>query len=550
MEELLRQGSERRQHGASRTLEAEAVGPEGSEVASGVPDGGAQAVARLESVTEEVAASEAGSCSQGPGKGKGKGKGVQPAPPPAPGTPGRLGSNGRGRAPSGAPPPRRAVSSSAIGLAVVAVPGTLAPRKAEVRPKAPMKRLFWNSFILDEGVLAAPRATVWGAIDEDGTDVFDEEELELMFGEQPASKGHQRSAASILAHRQEHSCLRIFDEPRRRQLCVMLARLPPVDVTMAAVTDMDDAQLNGDQVELLLANAPSEEELASLRAAELEVAGEGDGQTPVWDDAEAFALRLGAVRDFLLRLQVWAFENSFDERSEILHAAVHDIRSACATLQGSARIQRLLGLALAVGNYLNAGTARGRADGFSMDALAQMRTVRAMQPGPALTLVDFIVRQLERQRPGDLEPLFAEEGEALAARRAARHKLSDLSVELAGYCTQAEMLVGRTTLAQDDALTVRGQRARARLRELQELRAMFEEAHGEYRSLCDWLHEGAERLRPTDELFGLWEGFLQAVQESLESLQGGRARRRKAAVARPRRPLEQLKRSLNVGEAA
>ena len=30
---------------------------------------------------------------------------------------------------------------------------------------------------------------------------------------------------------------------------------------------------------------------------------------------------------------------------------------------------------LKVGNYLNAGTSRGRADGFTVEALAQMRTV-------------------------------------------------------------------------------------------------------------------------------------------------------------------------------
>lgn len=36
----------------------------------------------------------------------------------------------------------------------------------------------------------------------------------------------------------------------------------------------------------------------------------------------------------------------------------------------------LLGIVLYVGNYLNGGTPRGRADGFALDTLAQMRTVK------------------------------------------------------------------------------------------------------------------------------------------------------------------------------
>lgn len=36
----------------------------------------------------------------------------------------------------------------------------------------------------------------------------------------------------------------------------------------------------------------------------------------------------------------------------------------------------LLGIVLYVGNYLNGGTPRGRADGFALDTLVQMRTVK------------------------------------------------------------------------------------------------------------------------------------------------------------------------------
>jgi hypothetical protein len=316
----------------------------------------------------------------------------------------------------------------------------------------------------------------------------------------------------------------------------MLARLPPTDVTVEAVIDMDDTRINADQVELLLANAPSSEELASLRsaAAEWEHDPETEGH-PDWGVAEAFIWRLSEVPSLSLRLQLWAFENSFDERFEGFHSAALEVHAACISLQESPQIQRLLGLGLSVGNYLNAGTSRGRADGFTVEALALMRTLKTQQPGKpgsVVTLVDFLVRQLERATPGGLASIFAEEkkagegGEAQAVRRAARHKLADLSLEFGTFRAQAEGLVRRTAAVavQDDgmSLAIRGQRAEARLRELDALQERFVEAEKRYRSLCAWFHEGVARApRPSDEFFSVWDGFLQAVRVSLEGLSNG-----------------------------
>lgn len=180
------------------------------------------------------------------------------------------------------------------------------PRKADVKPRVPMKRLFWNAFVLDDSKMATQDASVWAGVHlAEALQRFDIDELESMFGEKESAKVFTRADAG--RRRGARPRVRVFEETRRRQVCVMLARLPPVEETVEAVAEMDDIRLNRDQVDLLLATAPPPEELAALRAAAAEM-DHGDGDEVNWDDAEAFVLRLSAVPLFALRLQMWAFE--------------------------------------------------------------------------------------------------------------------------------------------------------------------------------------------------------------------------------------------------
>lgn len=416
-----------------------------------------------------------------------------------------------------------------------------------------MKRLFWNSFVLDGSELDKPDDSVWASIEREGVDDLDVEELELLFAE--AMPGRMQTNGAGLAGSSRKGFVqktRLFEETRRRQVCVMLARLPDLDTTINAVTEMDDRRLDKDQVELLLANAPPAEELVALNAAATEMKNSCQGLEgfPPWDAAEAFVLRLGEVPAFAIRLQIWSFENSFEERYDIFQTAGTEVQEACAALRQSVRVQRLLNLGLAVGNYLNAGTSRGRADGFAVEALAQMRTVKAVPSGPTKTIVDYLVRQIEKSRPGDLDGLFSEDGVAIAVHRASRHKLGDLAQELLAFRNQADNLVRRAAAQDDDALSLRAQRLETRQAELQGVQRLYASADEDYRRLCAWFHEGATRAaRPCDEFFGVWDGFLQAVRTALEGLYGGRTRRRKSTFARPRRTLDHLIRSISM-EAA
>ncbi|CAE7242825.1 FMN2 [Symbiodinium sp. CCMP2592] len=455
-----------------------------------------------------------------PGKGKGKGK---PAPPKA--------------------PPR---AGAKAGLTKEAHN----PRKAEIQPRLPMKKLFWNAFVLDDEHLRSCE-NVWAAIEKENADLysFDVQELEQLFAETSSRSGVQTpvSHGGSSAVRRTRLRARVFEESRRRQVCIMLARLPPVETTVKAIHDMDDDCLDKDQVELLLATAPTAEELTMLHAAAREMP---EKASLPWDDAEDFVWKLAEVGHFLVRLQTWSFENAFEERFHIFHSAVTEVKDACHALRDSHRIPRLLGITLNVGNYLNAGTSRGRADGFSVEVLSQMRALKgqAASSSSASTLLDFVVRQAERSRPGELLQLFGEVGEATLVQRAFRHNLKELSLELTAYCVQARGLARQSSNG-DDVLKARAEKVEAHLRDLETLQRLFVEAEEDFNSVSAWFHEGSgKKPRPPDEFFGYWHTFFQGIRSTLEGMYAGK-KRRKAPRSRVLRPLDQMAKSLSLSEA-
>lgn len=479
-----------------------------------------------------------------PPKGKGKGKGP---PPPAPETATEKGKGPKGP-PKGEGKGEKGKGEKGKGKGKGPSEGSEAsePRKADVKPRIPMKKLFWNSFILHGAALEQPRATVWGSIDQDGSDSFDIEELEGLFCEAGANKALNTHPADAEAPKRPVK-LRILAEARRRQVCVMLARLPGVEATIKGIREMDESKLDKDQVELLLANLPSNEELASLKDAAADYL-KTTKEPPPWDDAEAFILKLAEVPHFALRLQLWTFENCHEERFELFQSSAAQVQAACSALLQSRRVQRLLAMTLSVGNYMNGGTARGRADGFSIEALNQIRTIKAQKAGPATTLLDFLVRQLEKNKPGDLDGLFQETAVASMVRLAARVKLPDVAQELTGYRNQVEGLGNRAKASNDPILQAHAERCSKIQAELAELQLKFAEADQEYKRVCEWLHEGAAKApRPCDELLGIWDGFFQAVKAALDAGRPRRVRKARTEAPRsvPKRSMASFRRALS-----
>mmetsp|Transcript_108931 Transcript_108931/g.243123 ORF Transcript_108931/g.243123 Transcript_108931/m.243123 type:complete len:589 (-) Transcript_108931:28-1794(-) len=448
------------------------------------------------------------------------------SPPPKKG-----GGPGKGAGKGSPPPPKKGGTPAGKGKAAVE------PLKPNVVPRVPLKKLFWTPICLGN---AGERGTVWERIHELGA-TFDTDELEALFADQPpgggqASAGGRRPSASPEKARVEKR--RLFEEQRRRQLWFMLALLPERDTLTRAVAEMDDEVLQPDKIDLLLSSLPSADEESMVRAAQKNITL---GEKEVWDIPEDFMMKLIAVPEYALRIRLWGFLNGFDSTLDRLRAAERELRSALEYLQGSERVEKLLALILYVGNYLNGGTSRGRADGFDLDALTKLAKLKASHH---CTLLDFIVGQMEQHCPGTLWQIFGPGQEFERVHLARRHRMAEMEEELSALIGQSDGYLEKMAKcdSEDDrALAERREQLVAKTGHLQKLRASFDGWSKNYSSLCSWFHVDTQKVS-MEEFFGIWDNFLTDLQKALHSFEkqhrAQRKPRRVASLPPPRCSLQ------------
>lgn len=298
----------------------------------------------------------------------------------------------------------------------------------------------------------------------------------------------------------------------------MLALMPSVEVLLESVTFLDDEALSAENVELLLANLPSEEEQDMLRKAKSALE-----ENEAWDLPEEFMMKLIEIPKYGVRIRVWWFLNSFETVYSTLTGAVTDVTNACICVLHSERVKRLLALIVHVGNYLNGGTPRGCADGFDIDTLGKLGTLRASKRDVGGNLVDYIARQIDRDFPGMLSEMFEANQEYELVNRARKHRAGDLRSEVTTVLTQAAWY-GQELPTE---LQSRRDQVNHRIEQLRDLNAAFDVMSDSYASLCAWFH--TDKMRHTDEFFNIWHEFLSDVKKSLD---GSERTRREARLRR------------------
>lgn len=397
-------------------------------------------------------------------------------------------------------------------------------RKREVQPRVPLKPLWWKCMRWREGEALS---TVWEKIHQREAKCA-WAELEQHFVAQPARQGSTKCSGSSAGGR---GVRMVFEEKRRRQIWCALRKMPSNDAVFLAVENMDDNKLTSEQVELLLQNLPSAEERDALKV-EL---GEGE----VWDSAEGFMVGLTAIPCFAARIQAWAFLNTFEATSSRFEVAPRDITNACDLLQASPRIEQLLSMVLYVGNHLNAGTPRGRADGFDLSILADLTTIKSGQEGQPITLLDFIVQQQEEQFT-NVEMMYnTGHAEFDTMCKARCHKISELESDLLGLVRQTEeQLMCLTGIPGRGPPAVL--RLEERLGELRDLSGPMTKARKRFAELRAWFGVDEAVLEQTDEFFNLWYNFLANVRRSFDRLKltrepekASRALRTRSVSVRP-----------------
>jgi len=96
------------------------------------------------------------------------------------------------------------------------------------------------------------------------------------------------------------------------------------------------------------------------------------------------------------RLKAFSVKRSFETKITTLKESLDVVSAAVAEAKNSKKFLGILELTLAVGNYINGGTNRGRAFGFKLDSLHKLADVKTNNGS---NLLGYIVELIETKYP-------------------------------------------------------------------------------------------------------------------------------------------------------
>jgi len=186
----------------------------------------------------------------------------------------------------------------------------------------------------------------------------------------------------------------LVDPHRSEDIAAFVASLTvSVEALGKSVLALDETVLTEELLSELLRVAPSAEERSRLGALEEE---ERAQLGPV----EQFLLEMAKIDRCAPRLECLLYTRQFEERLAAVEQETRQLVHSSQVLRESPALETILGVVLAIGNYLNGATPRGGAHGFKLDALGKLSLIRATTHSPEVTsLLDYLARLLQLGYP-------------------------------------------------------------------------------------------------------------------------------------------------------
>lgn len=372
----------------------------------------------LESISEQGTPTS-GKGAKGKGKGKGAstaaadgkgadstigaGKGADSAGGPGGGKPAAKGSGGKGGASKGSGP--------SAGGAAKAKPkakgaGKVKPTKPEIKPAKKMQALWWGDAMFFGGRIKP--GMVWDDVP-DYTDDIPMAELTFLFTTEKEMKGRPDvpdKGEKKKKEAKEVKMIEIITDQQALMTSTMAFQALVCTECAQALDDLDDEALTPEDLESLkLYGCPTEVQLAQLQDLR-----EKHPTLPM-GKPEEFMWVFGHLKRARERLEIWSFIRNSEEPMDFYQSRIREFESICDAVLKSKPLRHLFGLILAIGNYMNGGTNRGRYDGF--DVVKTLDQLTSSKDKNGHTLAEFILRTFMEKNPDsfkafitDMQPVF------------------------------------------------------------------------------------------------------------------------------------------------
>ncbi|XP_075503405.1 formin-like protein 8 [Primulina tabacum] len=297
---------------------------------------------------------------------------LKPVPPPPP-------ANRKGQIAQHKPPvpPKETGSSHVIGKT-----SSIKQENGGVQKK--LKPLHW-----DKVTANVDHSMVWNEIN-DGSFRFDDDLIESLFGytttSQKSDDKSNRTMSKAGSNTVTSAQIFLLDPRKSQNTAIVLKSLA---ISRQEIIDslLDGRGLNPDTLEKLTKICPTRDEITKIL--------QFDGNPTKLANAESFLYHiLKPVPSAFLRFNAMLFRSSYD--SDILHLkeSLQTLELGCKELRTGGIFFKLLEAILKAGNRMNAGTARGNAQGFNLSALRRLSDVKSSDG--KTTLLHFVVEQVMR----------------------------------------------------------------------------------------------------------------------------------------------------------
>lgn len=230
----------------------------------------------------------------------------------------------------------------------------------------------------------------------------------------------------------------ILDQKRMTNTLIMLRNFKrsPKEITLAVRTlDPLGEKLSFDNVNALCVNEFKSEELEMAKNF-----AAPDEEVEKLNPAEAFAYYIVRVPRWTMKVKTMMTMRTAVEVDQEIRISLTTVINASKEVMNSKRFEKVLASILAIGNFLNAGTAKGSARGFRLEILPKLSETKARDR--VSTLLHYITGMLAMKDPDAL--LFAEDMKDVV--KAKRISKEDIARELTTF-QRAVAVMGREITA-------------------------------------------------------------------------------------------------------
>jgi len=243
---------------------------------------------------------------------------------------------------------------------------------------AKKKAFFWTKIPNNQ-----IKGSMWESID-DQTIPIDKNELDELY--------NAKGTTGMAAKEEEIVRPEVLPGKRKHNVNILLANLKmPVDDILDIVRANKYKELKEDDLVAVGIIVPNLEEEKLLK--------ENFAKRDEVDKTDRFMMDLCAIPDLKTKIECATAVKTFDDNYGTIMSNIAEYSKVPVEIMMSEKYRTILNCILALGNCLNAGTAKGGALGFKIDSLMAPTTLKGSN---GETLMEFMVRKLRKENPGTL----------------------------------------------------------------------------------------------------------------------------------------------------